>query len=97
MKRELARREWSQADLARRMDRPPMSASNWVRGARVPDPASCADLADVLGVSYSLGMDRAGHPIEQVIEDEREEALVGSWRQLTRHNRMMSLRSSNSC
>jgi transcriptional regulator with XRE-family HTH domain len=58
---ELRRREWSAADLARRMDVNSGIISNWLRGKRRPSPRSCDLLADVLGADLDYVLALVGH------------------------------------
>ncbi len=59
--RQLKRREWNQADLARAMNTSSGVVSNWIRGGRVPSPESCDRLADVFGADVDLVLTLAGH------------------------------------
>lgn len=61
LKRQLVRREWTQADFSRRLDTSPGNVSRWIKGERVPDPASIDKIADVLGVDLDLVLALAGH------------------------------------
>jgi transcriptional regulator with XRE-family HTH domain len=58
---ELRRREWSAADLARRMDVNSGIISNWLSGKRRPSPRSCDLLADVLGADLDFVLALVGH------------------------------------
>lgn len=61
LKGQLRRREWTQADLARRMAVSTGTISRWARGERIPTPESCDRLADVLGVDLDTVLGVAGH------------------------------------
>lgn len=61
IERELRSREWRQADLARRARVSTTAVSDWVRGKRVPDPASCDLLADIFHANLDYVLDLAGH------------------------------------
>lgn len=58
---ELRRREWRQADLARRAGISTTAISNWISGQRVPDPQMCDVLADVFRVDLDFVLELAGH------------------------------------
>lgn len=60
---QLARRDWSQADFARRIGKSSGAVNMWINGNRIPDPASCDLIADALGRGVSLDdvLIAAGH------------------------------------
>lgn len=60
-KRELLRREWSQADFAKRSKLAPSTVSAWATGDRTPDPESCDLIADVMLVDRDRVLALAGH------------------------------------
>lgn len=63
---QLRRREWTPADFALRADMNPQTVSKWIRGDRVPSPASCDLIADALAVDFNVVMYKAGHsPMQQ--------------------------------
>jgi len=65
LKRQLQRREWSQAKFARQGNFSPSSVSAWINNERVPDPGSCDLIADALGLDRDLVLAIAGHrPVE---------------------------------
>jgi transcriptional regulator with XRE-family HTH domain len=59
--RQLERREWSAADLARRTGIGSGRISEWMTGKRRPSPASCLRLADVFVVDPDDVLALAGH------------------------------------
>lgn len=61
LRRQLDRREWTQADFARRLDLSPAVVSRWITGRRIPDPRYCDLIADALGVDLDLVLFHAGH------------------------------------
>lgn len=61
LKRQLLRREWTQADLARRLETSPGIVSHWIRGERVPSPESCERLAEAFARDVDEVLTRAGH------------------------------------
>lgn len=58
---ELARREWNQATFAKRGGFSTGAVSMWIRGERVPDPASCEKIADVFHTDPDMVLVFAGH------------------------------------
>lgn len=60
-KRELARREMSQAEFARRSGFSTGVVSGWYQGKRVPEPASVDRIADVLALDMDYVLTMAGH------------------------------------
>jgi transcriptional regulator with XRE-family HTH domain len=93
--RQIKRREWTQADFARRANIAQSTVSTWWTGARVPEPYSCDLIADVLGISYQEVMQVAGHlpPDRPTSEDDPRiilHALVDriDW---TRDNRLRTV------
>lgn len=77
-------REWNNSDLARRLGTAPSVVSRWVRGDRVPDPASCDRIADVLGVDVDLVLTLAGHrpAVEPLAPDDERRELLGYLKRL---------------
>lgn len=59
--RQLSRREWSQADLARRLNVQNATVSRWISGVRQPDTESCERIADVLFLDVDEVLAIAGH------------------------------------
>lgn len=55
LQRQLDRRQWSQADLVRAGGFSRSAVSEWVRGGRVPDPASCDLIADPVYGEFGTG------------------------------------------
>jgi transcriptional regulator with XRE-family HTH domain len=58
---QLDRREWSQADFARKLGVSTGLVSNWFTGVRRPNPESCARIADVLFADRDEVLAIAGH------------------------------------
>lgn len=58
---QLKRREWSQADYARRTETATSVVSYWATGKRIPDPDSCFEIADTLGIDLDMVLIQAGH------------------------------------
>lgn len=61
LQRQLDRREWSQADFARKLCVSTGLVSNWITGVRRPNPESCDRIADVLFVDVDEVLAIAGH------------------------------------
>lgn len=61
LKHQLDRREWTQADFARRVDSSTGLVSMWLAGKRTPGTESCQKIADVLNVDPDDVLTRAGH------------------------------------
>jgi transcriptional regulator with XRE-family HTH domain len=79
LRKQLQRREWSQADFVRRGQFSRTAVSDWILGKRIPDPRSSDLIADVLGVDRDEVLALAGHrepdePIEA--DDPRRELLT---------------------
>ena len=81
---QLARRDWSMADLARRLDTPNATVARWVSGARRPSPASCDRIADALGVDVDRVLVLAGHrpDIEAIPVDDARSTINALLRQV---------------
>jgi len=58
---QLVRRDWTQADFARKLGTTNGVVSRWARGDRVPSPESIDRIADVLGVGVDYVLALAGH------------------------------------
>jgi transcriptional regulator with XRE-family HTH domain len=78
LKRQLARREWSAAELARRMGVGPARVSEWLAGKYLPNPASCLRLADALNVDADEVLALAGHrePTEPLAPDDPHARII---------------------
>lgn len=61
IRRQLDRREWSQADLARKLNVSPSVVNRWLLGTRIPSPAYCDLIADALSVDLDIVLFQAGH------------------------------------
>jgi transcriptional regulator with XRE-family HTH domain len=70
LQRQLDRREWKQADFARRVSLSTGTVSHWITGKRIPDPPSCDLIADALGIDVTDVLRRAGHL--PVVSDDPE-------------------------
>lgn len=70
LQRQLTRREWSQADFAKRLETSTGSVSMWLKGKRVPDPLSVDKIADALGMDFDYVMTMVGHrPSVEPLDD----------------------------
>lgn len=66
LKRQLTRRDLTQSDFARAIDRSPGRVSEWIHGKRIPDPQTCDVIADALLIDLDLVLFQAGHrPLER--------------------------------
>lgn len=75
LQHQLDRRGWKQADLARKMPATTGTISHWITGKRIPDPASCDLIADVLGIDIDVVLGVAGHrPNVQALDPDSVEA-----------------------
>jgi transcriptional regulator with XRE-family HTH domain len=63
IRRQMTRREWSAAELSRRMDVSSGRISEWISGKRIPSSASCLRLADVFDVDPDVVLTLAGHRV----------------------------------
>jgi transcriptional regulator with XRE-family HTH domain len=61
LRKQLRIRELSESDFARKLKRPPSMVNRWARGVRIPNPASCDLIADVLGIDVDVVLWQAGH------------------------------------
>lgn len=59
----LRQRNITQTELARQMKKSKGTVGNWVRGERLPSPASCDQLADVLVLPLEHVLAEAGYPV----------------------------------
>jgi transcriptional regulator with XRE-family HTH domain len=63
IRRQMTRREWSAAELSRRMAISSGRISEWLTGKRIPSSASCIRLADVFEVDPDVVLTLAGHRV----------------------------------
>jgi transcriptional regulator with XRE-family HTH domain len=61
VRKQLRRRQWNDAEFARRLDMPSGTISRWMSGERQPNTASCDRIADIFGVDVDLVLTLAGH------------------------------------
>lgn len=61
LQHQLDRREWKPADFARKARVSSGLVSNWLSGARRPNPASVDKIADALVIDVDEVLTRAGH------------------------------------
>lgn len=74
--RQLLRREWSQADLARATGISSGRISEWVRGTRLPNSESAIRLADALHEDPDYVLALSGHRPAALTDDDPEIAAV---------------------
>lgn len=79
LQRQLDRREWRAAELARRLDISPGVVSHWLNGQRLPSPASCDRIADVFGLPVDDVLTLAGHrpATEPIKPDDPRTEFIG--------------------
>ena len=65
IRRQLARRQWSAAQLSRQTGVSPGPISEWISGKRRPNPESCLRLADAFNVDPDFVLALAGHRIPE--------------------------------
>jgi transcriptional regulator with XRE-family HTH domain len=61
LKRQLDRREWTAAELARRIEVSPTSVSRWVNGREVPSSNNARRIADAFYLEQDDVLTLAGH------------------------------------
>jgi transcriptional regulator with XRE-family HTH domain len=79
MRRQLARNEWTAADLARRVGMSAGRISEWLSGKRQPNPASCLRIADAFNADPDYVLALAGHripPPEPQPDDPRTDLIA---------------------
>ena len=79
MRRQLARNEWTAADLSRRVGMSAGRISEWLSGKRQPNPASCLRIADAFNADPDYVLALAGHrlqPAEPQPDDTRAELIA---------------------
>ncbi len=78
---EIERREWTQAEFARRSKLKPQNVSRWISGERLPSYNSCLTIARVLGIDPDIVLGKAGHPLTRQVR-ERPRSLDDILREL---------------
>jgi transcriptional regulator with XRE-family HTH domain len=78
IRRQMVRREWSAADLSRRMGASSGRISEWMSGKRRPSPESCLRLADAFGVDPDVVLTLAGHRVatEPLPPDDTKSRII---------------------
>jgi transcriptional regulator with XRE-family HTH domain len=61
VRQRLRQREWTQADLARKLGVPNSTVARWLNGKRRPTSESCDLIADVLGADLDQVLALTGH------------------------------------
>lgn len=74
--RQLVRREWTQADLARRTGISSGRISEWVRGTRLPNSESAVRLADALHENPDYVLALTGHRPGAFTDDDPDTAAL---------------------
>jgi len=91
---QLKRRGWSAADFHRRADVPRPTVYTWVKGTRLPDPASVDVIADVFGLNVDDVLAIAGHRphVDPIPPDDPRRELVAIAERLDRRKVDMAIR-----
>jgi len=76
IRHELAHREWSAADLARRLRVSSGRISEWSSGRYTPSPASCLRLAEVFAADPDQVLALAGHRAAPPAPEEAKARLI---------------------
>lgn len=76
IRHELAHREWSAADLARRLGVSSGRISEWSSGRYTPSPASCLRLAEVFAADPDQVLALAGHRAAPPAPDDAKARLI---------------------
>lgn len=63
LRRQIARRDWKSAELARRAGVSSAMVSRWINGIDVPSPESCIRIAEVMNIDPDDVLGIAGHRI----------------------------------
>lgn len=72
--RQLARREWNQAEFVQASGVPAATVSTWVRGVRIPDSDSCKKIAEAFHVDLDTVLVVAGHRDNVEARDPNDQA-----------------------
>ncbi len=73
---ELAHRDWTAADLARRLGMSSGRISEWSSGRYTPSPASCLRLAEVFAADPDQVLARAGHRAAPPAPEDAKARLI---------------------
>lgn len=76
MRREMRRREWIAADVARAMDINPGQISQWLNGKKQPSTHNARRLADLFAVDSDTMLALTGHRSDATAPDDETERLV---------------------
>lgn len=77
LQRELDSRDWLGADLARKIGSSNGTVSNWITGARKPNPETIQRIADVLNADVDYLLTLAGHrPADPYFDPDAPEARL---------------------
>lgn len=63
VRQQLRRREWNDAEFARRLNTSSGTVSHWMTGKRQPSTRSCDRIADLFGANLDLVLTLAGHRV----------------------------------
>ena len=76
IRQELAHRDWSAADLARRLGVSSGRISEWSSGRYTPSPASCLRLAEVFAADPDQVLALAGHRAAPPAPEDAKARLI---------------------
>lgn len=82
MRREMRRREWIAADVARAMDINPGQISQWLNGKKQPSTHNARRLADLFAVDADTMLALTGHRPDDTAPDDETERLVSLLRRV---------------
>lgn len=81
LQRQLDRREWNQADFAKKAGVGSGRVSDWIRDVRLPSVESCDKIADALGVDLDEVLTLAGHRHNH-LDNPEQAALISLLRRV---------------
>jgi transcriptional regulator with XRE-family HTH domain len=82
LQRQLDRREWTQADFARKVNLSTGTVNHWITAKRIPDPPSCDRIADALFLDVQDVLRHAGHLSETPDDSEHVRELIAMIRRV---------------
>ncbi|MGN6700750.1 MAG: S24 family peptidase [Thermomicrobiales bacterium] len=80
---EIDKRDWQQADLARRLDVKPGVVSSWINEKRRPSYESCLEIGEALGIDPEIVLRQAGRETTRQVQ-ERPRSLADELAALSR-------------
>jgi transcriptional regulator with XRE-family HTH domain len=83
LQRQMDRRQWTRAELARQTGVSATSISDWANGKKLPDAESADKLAEALRVDRDVVLDLVGIRPEEHDDPEQVRALIAMLRRVT--------------